>query len=347
MTNNLTRILSLCAIALLSISCNQLTAQKNKELVNRPGTESFTFSYEISSQSIPSDAKSIEVIMPAPPSDDKQTIWNFRISTNLNDSQFTDSKHGNNILVFSSDETIPDSFGVTLSFNAIRNQRAPIDSFDLANFDATNSKTIPDSILKYTRPDALVPIDGPILREADSLLADELSPLQKAQKLYDHLFETMKYDKSGDGWGNGDALYACDVRTGNCTDIHSLFIGMARSQGIPARFRIGFPLPTEISKDTSTISGYHCWAEFYLAGAGWIPVDISEAIKHPEKKDYYFGRLDSHRIGFSIGRDISAQTLTGDKTFNYLIYPQVFIDGKEFGSVEKLFTVSKILDLDT
>ena len=110
--------------------------------------------------------------------------------------------------------------------------------------------------------------------------------LDKARAIYDYVFTTMRYDKTGTGWGHGDVLYACDAKKGNCTDFHSLFIAMARSQGIPARFEIGFPLPPD--QHSAEIAGYHCWSDFYIDGNGWIPVDISEAWKHPEKRDYSF-----------------------------------------------------------
>jgi len=54
---------------------------------------------------------------------------------------------------------------------------------------------------------------------------------------------------------------------------------MMRSSNIPARFEIGFPLPE--AKVEADIPGYHCWAEFYLQGTGWVPVDASEASKNP------------------------------------------------------------------
>ena len=76
--------------------------------------------------------------------------------------------------------------------------------------------------------------------------------------LYDNIVTTLLYDKSGKGWGRGDATYACDIRTGNCTDFHSLFIGEARSLGIPARFIMGLPLPE--GRSQGVIPGYHCWA---------------------------------------------------------------------------------------
>ncbi len=340
MKHNALRLLSFILIALTVGSCNQLTAKKSSLSANRAGMESFKFSYQISVPDVPPGSKSIEVILPSPPSDDKQIIRNFRISSNLPDSQYFDPEYGNNILLFNSTDSIPDNIEITMTFDATRKQRAPLDSVATDNPNPASNNTIPDSLEKYLLANTLVPIDGQIQREADSLMSEDLSPLEKAHILYNHLFETMKYDKSGVGWGNGDALYACDVRRGNCTDIHSLFIGMARSQGIPARFRIGFPLPEELSIDKATITGYHCWAEFYIADIGWIPVDISEAIKRPKLKEYYFGRLDPNRIGFTIGRDIVTPTSFGEQSFNYLIYAQVFIDGVRVENVERHFSVS-------
>jgi hypothetical protein len=100
--------------------------------------------------------------------------------------------------------------------------------------------------------------------------------------------------KTGEGWGHGHTLWACDSRHGNCTDFHSVFISMARAEKIPARFQIGFPLPAD--KHSAEIPGYHRWAEFYLDSTGWVPIDISEAWKHPEKHDYFFGAHDVNRV---------------------------------------------------
>jgi transglutaminase/protease-like cytokinesis protein 3 len=163
-------------------------------------------------------------------------------------------------------------------------------------------------------------------------------PLDKARAIYDYVFTTMRYDKTGTGWGNGDVLYACDAKKGNCTDFHSLFIAMARSQGIPARFEIGFPLPSD--KHTSEIAGYHCWSDFYVDGKGWIPVDISEAWKHPEKRDYFFGSHDVNRMQFSMGRDLRLHPAQDGKPLNYFVYPYVEVDGKEYPNVSLAFSFS-------
>jgi len=137
------------------------------------------------------------------------------------------------------------------------------------------------------QPDALVPITGLPAELAVKVTAGKTQTLDKARAIYDYVFTTMGYDKTGTGWGRGDVLYACDAKKGNCTDFHSLFIAMSRSQGIPARFEIGFPLPAD--KHSGEIAGHHCWSDFYIDGKGWIPVDISEAWKHPEKRDCFFG----------------------------------------------------------
>ncbi len=172
------------------------------------------------------------------------------------------------------------------------------------------------------------------------VIKDNMSTMEKARALYDRCLATMKYDKTGIGWGRGDAIYACDVRAGNCTDIHSLFIGMARSIGIPARFQMGFPIPTD--KQEGEISGYHCWAEFYDPQYSWVAIDASEAIKNPARGDYLFGHLDPDRILLTVGRDIKIASEPAPIVCNYLIYPYVLLDGKPYENIgRRVYFVSR------
>ena len=188
----------------------------------------------------------------------------------------------------------------------------------------------------YLSADKLVPITGLPAELAAQVSTGKDSQLAKARAIYDYVFANMSYDKSGTGWGHGDVLYACNAKKGNCTDFHSLFIAMARSQGIPARFEIGFPLPA--NKKSGEIPGYHCWAEFFIPQNGWIPVDISEAWKHPEKKDYFFGAHDADRVQFSIGRDLKLNPAQQGDPLNYFVYPYVEMDGKEYLRVSTAFS---------
>jgi transglutaminase-like putative cysteine protease len=186
-----------------------------------------------------------------------------------------------------------------------------------------------------------VPIDGkPLtLLEGKDVPKD---PKAAARMLYDLVNGYMKYDKSGTGWGNGDVVWVCDHKHGNCTDFHSLFTSLTRSRKIPTKFEIGFPLPSE--RGAGTVPGYHCWAWFRPDGGGWVPVDISEANKDPKRKDYFFGNLTEDRVAFSTGRDLSLVPRQDGPALNYFIYPYVEVDGKPYPK-DKVKTVFAYRDI--
>src|SRR5947199_8093805 len=161
----------------------------------------------------------------------------------------------------------------------------------------------------------------------------------QAHALYGWVFDHMQYDKSVPGWGLGDIPYCLKIGKGNCTDFHTLFIGLARASGIPARWNIGFPLAYGDGSDHAAqdVAGYHCWAEFYAPGAGWVPVDISEARKHPELKDYFFGSLSGNRILLTRARDLPLEPDPRGKRLNYLVYPVARADGQDLPGVSWTF----------
>lgn len=111
---------------------------------------------------------------------------------------------------------------------------------------------------------------------------------------------------------------------------------MMRSSGIPARFEIGFPLLT--GKAEGDIPGHHCWAEFYLPGTAWVPVDASEAWKNPAKHDYFFGSRDANRVFFSYGRDIRLSPEQKGDPLNYFIYPYAELGGKPVSGLQTHFS---------
>jgi transglutaminase-like putative cysteine protease len=158
--------------------------------------------------------------------------------------------------------------------------------------------------------------------------AGRTEPIDQAHAIFEHLVSTMKYDKTTPGWGNGDTERACDIKKGNCTDFHSLFMSLARAKGIPARFVIGFPLTAA----DGHVAGYHCWAEFYVKGKGWIPIDASDASKLADSgaREYLFGHLDPNRVQFTIGRDLRLSGASAP--LNYFIYPRAESEGALVGS---------------
>src|ERR1043165_1810744 len=92
-----------------------------------------------------------------------------------------------------------------MSFNAIRKehlqetlQHAPVIEKRDPNMD------------RWLQPDRLLPIDGKIKQWAQEVVdaARAKSDLEKARAVYNHIVSTVKYDKSGQGWGRGDSSAA-------------------------------------------------------------------------------------------------------------------------------------------
>jgi len=178
---------------------------------------------------------------------------------------------------------------------------------------------------KYLNPESLVPVNEDFRRIAKEVVEGKKGDLVRARALYDHVIDRMRYMKYGDGWGKGDAVYACDVRSGNCTDFHAYFIALSRAVGIPARFAIGAAIPSE--RNEGGIDGYHCWAEFFAEGKWW-PLDISEADKYASLATYYFGHHPANRFELSRGRDLLVEPGPASGPINFLAYPVLEIGGK-------------------
>jgi transglutaminase-like putative cysteine protease len=263
-------------------------------------------------------AKRLEVWIPVPHDDAWQKISHVSVDSALA-HQIVAQADGNTVLHLRADSPLPASMTIRLTFDASRREEAA----DLALASRPLPEPVDGAFAAFLKPDALVPISGQIMQVSTSIGSTGAPALKQARALYEYVTATMKYDKSGTGWGRGDAIYACNVHRGNCTDFHSLFIALARSRGIPARFTIGFPLG---APGSGPIPGYHCWAEFY-AGGVWVPVDASEAWKHPERHDYYFGHLDADRVSFTSGRDLELTPRQHGAPLNYLIYPYAEADG--------------------
>ena len=291
----------------------------------------FEFTYLTRIPALPTDAKTSRIWIPLPQSDGYQTIGDLKIETPFAYTKHRDPEYGNEYLylrVPAAKATEPSE--VRVSFEVTRHEHRVV--LEAHALNAQSGLTSKD-LQRFLQPDRRVPLQGIIAELSAQETRGILDPLAKARAIYNYVIATMRYDKSGTGWGNGDAIWACTAKRGNCTDFHSLFIGMLRAAGIPARFEIGFPLPND--QHDGAVPGYHCWAQFYIEPYGWIPVDASEAWKHPDKKDYFFGAHDDNRLQFTVGRDIRLDPPQLGDPLNYFIYPYSELDGKPFALESK------------
>jgi len=291
----------------------------------------FAFHYAFTVKDLPLKKK-VRIWMPAARSDAFQQVRIVSAKGDLPLKQTHESKFGNEMYYAETTSVPQPELHFEVVYDVTRHERV---AFGAASNGAAASVSSQER-QQDLQPDALAPITGVPAELAAKVTQGKSQPLEKARAIYDYVFTTLRYDKTGTGWGRGDVLYACTAKKGNCTDFHSLFIAMARSQGIPARFEIGFPLPPD--KHLGEIAGYHCWSDFYVDGKGWIPVDISEAWKHPEKRDYFFGSHDVNRVQFSMGRDLRLNPEQTGKPLNYFVYPYVEVDGQEYPDVSLAFS---------
>jgi transglutaminase-like putative cysteine protease len=269
---------------------------------------------------IPAGATEATVWVPLPVSRGGQTISNVSIDAPLPYRIHHDATNGNDYLSGTVTNP-PESLTVRVRFRAARNE---VLLTALPDTRASKKELRQDLLANR-----LVTLSPRVRKIADEVTSGKTDPFEQSRAIYQYVMTTMTYDKTKPGWGKGDTERACDIRAGNCTDFHSLFMSLVRAKGIQARFVIGFPMT---SKD-HLVKGYHCWAEFWIAGRGWIPVDPSEASKTTDQavRQYLFGNLDPDRVQFTTGRDLVLSPPTSE-SLNYFIYPRAEVKGAEVGT---------------
>ncbi len=271
------------------------------------GEDKFEFRYEVT---LPEIKEASQIWIPVPQSDRFQTVALTSLTAPAEHQMLKEKANGNTVFYM---QLTPEQSGekVELVYDVWRQEKNP--------YEEESSPS------KYLNASALMPVGDRFQILADSIIGTKRNDgtIMQARALYDYVTENVRYIKAGK-YGTGDAVYACDSKSGNCTEFHSLFISLARSAGIPSRFAVGASIPSE--RDEGGIDGYHCWAEFYAEGKWW-PVDISEANKYSALATYYFGRHPANRIEFTRGRDLQVEPGPKSGPINFLAYP-VMEEGK-------------------
>lgn len=280
--------------------------------------------YEVNVGPLPAGGQVIKLWIPYPGDSPVQKVLRRRIESPLPWRLEKERRHGNSILYLEG-KPPSESFRVGIDLEISRK----------ADTGNNSRKTTPDDLAESPS----IPFRGLIARLAGQQAGSINDPAEKIGALYTYVYETMTYSREGEGWGRGDPVWACASRRGNCTDFHSLFIAMARAQGIPARFEIGLPLPTGQNK--GEIAGYHCWARVFEENRGWFPLDISES-KKQRTPAAFFGKLPPDRILLSTGRDIRLSPSQQGEPLNFFFDPYAELDGKKVETVRARYYFEKM-----
>ena len=208
-------------------------------LASAQETRHFTFHYGFTVKNVPAGER-VRVWIPAAHSDEFQEVKVISAGGDLGLKKTHESRFGNEMYYADVSKAKQADLHFEVVYDVVRHERLTL---GIARPRLAEVQLKDRDRKEYLQPDKLVPVTGLPADLAVKVTEGKATPLEKARAIYDYVFTTMRYDKTGTGWGHGDVLYACDAKKGNCTDFHSLFIAMAGSQAIPARFEIGFPLP--------------------------------------------------------------------------------------------------------
>lgn len=309
-----------------------------------PLENSFDFVYQVHVPPMPDKAGDIKIWVPLAKSNEYQKIREMRIEAPYPHEVYEDLDHGNKILHLSLDKPPAEGFLFRVLYHvsvrgAATNYEEMRKKADASLREAIRVTQPPEIGPDLVSPStSLLVVNDKVREIAKKITKGKQTDLNKAKAIYDYVIDNMVYDKSGVGWGRGSTVYACELGRGNCTDFHSLFISLARAAGIPARFEIGAQIPRDQSEGNV---GYHCWAEFYLPELGWVPVDTSEAWKHPKLRNFYFGSHDPGKFLISMGRDIHLQPAHKGNPINIFLEPYAEVGGEALDSVGWKFFFKK------
>jgi hypothetical protein len=214
-------------------------------------------------------------------------------------------------------EEITDPFlNVTARYRFVQHeQRFVIDPAKVKPYDTGSPE-----YRKYTAPSGNIALTPEMKAKALAIVGNETNPYLRAQKIYWNTITTLPYSHAPhftlDATGTPESLYVLTTGIGDCGSQSMYFTALCRSLGIPARATGGYQM-------IQGFAGTHFWAEYYLEGYGWIPVDVTAAeggdwsydatpAELQRYKEYFFGSLDPYRYIIQKDVDIPLTPGAGD-----------------------------------
>lgn len=223
----------------------------------------------------------------------------IKIEYNCKPYQLISDKFGNKIAEFEFDELSPFN---NIEIQIVRNVTSYDIKFKVDAYSGNNSNKIQKEEFEiFLEPEKKIESDNEIIISKAADLENGITDnYNKARKIFEFVNSYMTYDESR-SYRNKGALSAIKTGRGVCEDYASLFAALCRASGIPARVIGGYRLEEDIEslkqEEWREIekSG-HAWAEFYIEGEGWIPVEPTQLYTVNGVKEIYwkgFGGLQS------------------------------------------------------
>jgi len=198
----------------------------------------------------------------------------------------------------------------------------------------------------FLKPSKYVPTDGIVKETALKATAGANSDIEKARAVYEWVVENTFRNPKTRGCGRGDirAMLESGDMGGKCADLNALYVGLARSVGLPARHIYGLRIAkSELGykslgvKDSNATHGQHWRVEVYLREHGWIPVDPADVrkvvLEEPpgnlalssdmvsRARQRLFGSWEMNWMAFNYAHDVELPG-SAKQPVVYFMYPQ-------------------------
>jgi transglutaminase-like putative cysteine protease len=198
----------------------------------------------------------------------------------------------------------------------------------------------------FLKPSKYVPTDGIVKETALKATAGANSDIEKARAVYEWVVENTFRNPKTRGCGRGDirAMLESGDMGGKCADLNALYVGLARSVGLPARHIYGLRIAkSELGykslgvKDSNATHGQHFRVEVYLREHGWIPVDPADVrkvvLEEPpgnlalssdmvsRARQRLFGSWEMNWMAFNYAHDVELPG-SAKQPVVYFMYPQ-------------------------
>jgi transglutaminase-like putative cysteine protease len=275
------------------------------------------------------EGQTVKLWVPVAQDNDYQTVEDVSTDANGTEAEITEDENGNKMMYVEWDaDTAASDRTASVSFHVTRQA--------VVSPELVEDGEVGEDMSEYLEASSTIPVTGEVKELADEITKDETTILGKTRAIYDWVIANMNRDDSVTGCGTGDVCTLLDTKAGKCTDISSVFIGLCRAAGVPARETFGIRI-----NDTDITGNQHCWAEFYLPGTGWViadPADVLKAVlkndwdkdsdEAKELQEYYWGNCEETRIDLSSGRDITLSPAQDGEALNNFGYPYAEVNGE-------------------
>lgn len=279
-------------------------------------THHFKIRERVVLKELPKNFTNLELWCPVVPSTPCQQVLSIEVQSPWPYELNHEPEHGNLILHVATHSAPSQEASLEISYRIERFYSEP-ERLDGGRVIETRPQA---HLQRYLKSERFLPHSERTVALARKIAGEESNPLDRVRRVYSYVLECMRQRTLE----RIDRLGGQRVPDGQ--DALWLFICLLRSLGIPARPVSGHIVETAPEDgEICSVAGPHAWAEFYLDGLGWVPVDVKCALKYG--KQYLFGHLEAHHVAWCVGSEVQFTPPQKGARVPFVLTPYVEIDG--------------------